>query len=149
MSATFERFAAERPELAAEVRARLHGRTAYLATVRADGQPRVHPVTPDIDGHDLFLFMEPTSPKGQDLRRGSGYALHCGVEDSAGGGGEVLVSGQAVPNEQPEVRARAVAASPYVPADRYVLFVLLLDDVMVRRYDGPDGRPVTHRWRAG
>lgn len=149
MSVTFEAFAAAAPDLAAEVRERLHGRTSYLATVREDGRPRVHPVTPDIDGHDLFVFMEPTSPKGQDLRRGSGYALHCGVEDNAGGGGEALVAGRAVFVDDPEVRARAVAASPYVPADRYVLFVLLLDEVMARRYVGDGGKPVTRRWRAG
>jgi hypothetical protein len=36
---------------------------AYLGTLRADGSPRVNPVTP-IVGEQLFLFMEPTSLKG-------------------------------------------------------------------------------------
>ena len=75
-------------ELAEFGRARLAGRPAYLATVRQDGSPRVHPVTPIVgDGH-LFIFMEPTSPKGHDLQRDGRYALHSSVEDTGGGGGE-------------------------------------------------------------
>ena len=38
--------------------------TADLATVRQDGVPRVHPVTPIIGAGGLYLFMEPTSPRG-------------------------------------------------------------------------------------
>lgn len=146
MTATFEEFARAAPDLAAHVRARLHGRTAYLATVREDGAPRVHPVTPALDDRDLFVFMEPNSPKGHDLRRGSRYALHCGVEDDEGGGGEVLLGGAARFIEDERTRARAVAASPYDPAERYVLFALDIDEVLVRHYE--DGRPVTRRWRA-
>ena len=70
------------------------GGVAYLATVRADGGPRVHPVTPII-GEQLFLFMEPASPKGKDLLREPRYALHCSVANSNGGEGEFYVRGQA------------------------------------------------------
>ncbi|MCA9947698.1 MAG: hypothetical protein KC449_29660, partial [Anaerolineales bacterium] len=57
-------FSKQAPELAAFGSKRLgDDRVAYLGTVRADGGPRVHPVTP-ILGEQLFLFMEPTSPKG-------------------------------------------------------------------------------------
>ena len=58
----------QHPELAAFGSARLNGRVAYLATVRKDGSPRVHPMTPIIGEGHLFVFMEPTSPKGHDLR---------------------------------------------------------------------------------
>ena len=34
----------QRPELAAVGTALLHGNVAYLATLRKDGSPRVHPV---------------------------------------------------------------------------------------------------------
>jgi hypothetical protein len=63
------------PELAAFGSARLHGQVAYLATVRKDGSPRVHPLPPIIGQGHLFVFMEPTSPKGHDLRRDGRYAL--------------------------------------------------------------------------
>jgi hypothetical protein len=36
------------PELAAFGAERLNGQVAYLATVRKDGSPRVHPMTPII-----------------------------------------------------------------------------------------------------
>jgi hypothetical protein len=83
------------PELAAFGEARFRSGVAYLGTLRADGGPRVHPVTP-ILGEQLFLFMEPTSPKGKDLQRDDRYALHCSVADSNGGEGEFYVRGRAI-----------------------------------------------------
>lgn len=56
------------PEFAEFGKARFQSGVAYLGTLRPDGSPRVHPVTPII-GEQLFLFMEPTSPKGKDLQR--------------------------------------------------------------------------------
>jgi len=70
------------PELAEFGEQRFAGGVAYLATVKSDGAPRVHPVTPIVAPDRLFLFMEPTSPKGHDLRRDGRYALHCAVDDS-------------------------------------------------------------------
>jgi hypothetical protein len=63
-------FAHEAPALAAVVRERLLDlRVAYLATTARNGAPRVHPVSPIITEQGLYVFMEPTSPKGHDLRR--------------------------------------------------------------------------------
>jgi hypothetical protein len=118
---------------------------AYLATVDDTGRPRVHPVTPIVAPGSLFVFMEPASPKGRDLQRGSGFALHCSVEDSGGGAGEFLARGWARRIEDPETRAVAAAHAPYSPADRYVLFELELDEAITTVY--PDGgRPVRQRW---
>ncbi len=67
---TWQEFAAAAPELAAFGERRFReAEVAYLATVRPDGSPRVHPVTPVLCEGNLYLFMEPTSPKSQDLRR--------------------------------------------------------------------------------
>lgn len=140
------RFSREAPGLAAFARGRLHGRTSYLATTRRDGSPRVHPVTPIIDGAQLYLFMEPTSPKGHDLRRGSRYALHAGVEDSSGGLGEVLVVGRAEVIHDARVWARASGASTYTPKEHYVLFQLDVDEALATRYE--DGVPQRQRWQA-
>jgi hypothetical protein len=99
-------FARQVPELAAFGEARFRSGVAYLGTVRADGSPRVHPVTP-ILGEQLFLFMEPTSPKGKDVLRDARYTLHCAVEDSSGGEGEFYVRGRAMRIDDPAVRAQA------------------------------------------
>ena len=90
---TWGAFAAAEPELAAFVAERLGAVPPYLATVDAAGVPRVHPVTPIFTDDGLFLFMEPTSPKGDDLRERGGFALHNGVPDSSGTGGEASIRG--------------------------------------------------------
>jgi hypothetical protein len=77
-------FEQSNPVLGAFGKERLSSRVAYLATIRADGGPRVHPVTPIIgDGH-LYIYMEPTSPKGHDLLREPRYALHSCSERGTG-----------------------------------------------------------------
>jgi general stress protein 26 len=68
---------------------------AYLATVRKDGTPRVHPMTPIIGQGHFFVFMEPTSPKGHDLRRDGRFAIHCAVSDNSGASGEFSITGHA------------------------------------------------------
>jgi hypothetical protein len=117
-------FAKREPELARFGAGRLTEAPAYLATVRRSGSPRVHPVTPIISPLGLFLFMEPTSPKGRDLRERGWFALHNGVPDNAGSGGEFNVRGRG--------RSRYVShvadAASYMPADRYILFELRLSE---------------------
>jgi hypothetical protein len=142
---TWGAFAAAEPELAAFVAHRLRAAPAYLATVRADGAPRVHPVTPVISADTLFVFMEPTSPKGVDLRARRSYALHNGVADSSGTGGEVWLRGTGRPVDDTATRDAAVAAATYSPADRYVLFELLVEEVRCNGY-GDVELPATRRW---
>ncbi len=138
-------FAKQDPELAAFGQARFQPGVAYLATVRADGGPRVHPVTPII-GEQLYLFMEPTSPKGKDLQRDGRYALHCAVEDSGGGGGEFYVRGRAALSDDPTIRAQAIRAASYTPQDRYILFVLTVEFAFMNQYVA--GGAKTRRWPA-
>src|SRR5215470_6438545 len=47
----------------------------FLATVRADGSPRVHPVCPVISAAGLHVSVV-AGPKQADLRRDGRYALH-------------------------------------------------------------------------
>jgi hypothetical protein len=142
---SWKEFAQQSPELAEFGKARFASGVAYLGTVRADGSPRVHPVTP-ILGEQLFLFMEPTSPKGKDLQREPRYTLHCSVEDSSGGSGEFYVRGRATLVDDPHIRERAVRASSYVPQDRYILFILAIEFAFMNHY--VDGNPNPQRWRA-
>ena len=48
---------------------------AFLATIRPDGAPRVHPVCPVVSDAGLHLLIV-AGPKRQDLRRDGRYALH-------------------------------------------------------------------------
>ena len=141
--AAFERQA---PEMAAFGRARFGSGVAYLGTLRADGGPRVHPVTPII-GEQLFLFMEPTSPKGKDLQRDGRFTLHCAVEDSSGGNGEFYVRGWAALTDDAALREQAVRAASYAPQADYILFVLSVELAFMNRY--VEGQANVRRWRAG
>lgn len=143
----WQQFARAEPELAQFGAERLAGGVAYLATVRGDSLPRVHPVTPIIGGGRLFIFMEPASPKGRDLHRDGRYALHSAVGDTAGTGGEFIVRGHAAPVDAPALRTAAVEAASYSPADRYILFEFGVEEAVATVYEG--GLPVRRRWQAG
>lgn len=143
---SWKEFAAGAPEMAEFGQQRFASEVAYLATVKKDGGPRVHPVTPIIGEGRLFLFMEPTSPKGHDLRRDGRYALHCSVADSGGGQGEFLLTGTAELVEDASIRSIAVEHASYAPADRYILFELAIDTAFSTEYDD-DGTPTRSRWR--
>jgi len=121
---TWGQFEAAHPALAAFGAERLGRPPAYLGTVRSDGGPRVHPVTPLAGSGHLFVFMEPASPKGRDLRERGVYALHSAVPDTDGTGGEFFLSGTAALVTDKGLREVAVGAASYSPADRYILFEL-------------------------
>jgi hypothetical protein len=135
----------QQPELAAFGAERLNGKVAYLATIRKDGSPRVHPMTPIIGQGHLFVFMEPTSPKGHDLQRDGRYAIHCSVSDNSGESGEFNISGHAHLTDNAELRALAVSLSSYAPADRYILFEFDVESAASTIY--PGGRSARQFWK--
>src|SRR5256886_3754236 len=76
--ASWPEFAAAQPRLPSAVRARVHRYgpgLGSLATVRAEGGPGVHPVSPVITDDGLYCFIL-DSPKRRDLARDGRYALH-------------------------------------------------------------------------
>jgi hypothetical protein len=147
------KFAAEASELArlgAESFAAVG--VAYLATVRPDGAPRAHPVSPVLGSGHLFLFMEPTSPKGRDLRRNGRYAMHSPVDGPVPTVPEFYLTGTGRPVDgDPDLRAVAVQAAGYPVQDRYHLFELDVEAVMCTIYSAEDPfnqPPVRRRWPA-
>jgi hypothetical protein len=56
---------------------------AFLATIRPDGGPRLHPFCPIFARGRLFAAIPQASPKGRDLRRDPRCAIHAlpGPED--------------------------------------------------------------------
>lgn len=67
----------EAPDLAEAGRAlwQEHG-LMYLATVRADGSPRLHPVVPVLADGGIYIAIADQSPKWHDLRREARCVLH-------------------------------------------------------------------------
>ena len=133
-------------ELAQFGQERFGSRVAFLGTIRKDGAPRVHPVTPIIGEGHLFLFMEPTSPKGFDLKRDGRFALHASVEDEAGGQGEFFITGHARFIDDPDLREMAAHHASYSPAERYILFECEVTTAFSNVYT-EDGPPVRQRWQ--
>ena len=61
---TWKEFAAAQPDLAEAGRSLLFQfkvGLAFLATVRKDGAPRLHPVCPVVSNDRLFVLVTPTS----------------------------------------------------------------------------------------
>jgi hypothetical protein len=76
--ATWAQFARSAPEMAEAGRKliyQLGDGFGFLATVRKDGGPRLHPFCPIITGGGLYGLIGP-SPKRYDLLRDGRYAIH-------------------------------------------------------------------------
>jgi hypothetical protein len=133
------------PELAQYGASRFQDRVGYLATVRKDGSPQVHPVSPILRENRLFVFMYPTSPKAHDLQRNGLYALHCAVEDREGGAGEFYVRGKARQIDNP---ADWELVRPGHPEDfntRYILFEFSVEQAFSMIYVGEES--IQNRWK--
>jgi len=126
---------------------------SYIATVRRDGGPRLHPFCPVLAGGRLFAAIPRSSPKGQDLRRCVIHALP-GPEDD-----EFCVRAAAAEvTDDPAVRALAgavVAASGVggmiESVSRDPLFEFDLVQVDVARWldiGQPGTRAIRRQWRA-
>jgi hypothetical protein len=136
------------PELALLGASLLSRKIAYLATIRKDGSPRIHPVRPIVGDGYLFIFIDHNSPKRSDLLRDGRYAIHCSVIETNGLSSEFMIIGVAEMVDNPELRQRAVDLwGAEVPA-KYALFEFSIDRAIVTEYT-EERKPVRYRWRKG
>ena len=154
--ASWSEFAAAEPELAAALRALLQQYgpgMGYLATVRADGGPRVHPVSPVVTDDGLYCFVV-NSAKRRDLERDGRYALHSYPPEESDD--EAYVAGHAWPVTDPVQVARLAQSARAEPHVDWRLFEFDITTAMLRRH-GPAGAlplamtlrypPITRSWR--
>jgi len=141
---SWREFAEIEPEMARFGSKRLKYGVMYLATIRRNGYPRVHPFTPYVASGRFFAFMEPTSPKGLDLQRNGLYAIHSLVTDMNGSNGEFTMSGRAELVTDPTTRNLAAKGCPYTPKDRYACYEFKLEECLINTY--VDGVPKIRRW---
>lgn len=154
--ASWLEFVAAEPRLAEAVRALLlqYGPgLAYLATVRADGGPRVHPVSPVITDDGLFCFVV-DSPKRRDLERDGRYALHSYPPEQSDD--EAYLTGSARPVVDTALVDRLASNLRAAPQVDWRLFEFTVDVAMISRHGptgatplavGPAARPVVRMWR--
>ena len=154
---TWTEFTAAQPQLAEAGRQLLYDvgvGLGFLATVRLDGGPRVHPMCPLVSDGGLFAFIVP-GPKQRDLHRDGRYALHSVPlernEDS------FYLTGRARPVEDQVLRrrlgeqfaAQRAALGRPVPGPEQDLFELHIETAMLTRTTGHgDPAPQHTVWRA-
>jgi len=139
------------PELAKLGRERLE-RFGFLfvATVRADGGPRVNPVEAYVvDGH-LVLNMMWRSLKALDLLRDPRAYLHTPITDRLGAPGEFKLTGRALPIDDRALRgasADAIEAKiDWRPPERSHFFTVDIERAAFITYE-EDGTKHVEIWR--
>ncbi|MBV1853315.1 pyridoxamine 5'-phosphate oxidase family protein [Catellatospora tritici] len=144
--ATWSEFAAATPWLASSIRALLHQYgpgMGFLATVRADGSPRLHPVSPIVTDEGLYCFILDT-PKRRDLDRDGRYALHAyPAEDSDV---EACVTGRAYPVTSPVTVDHLARTHRAAPLADWRLYEFAIETALLHRHE-PDTLPVLWRDR--
>ncbi len=118
----------------------------FIATVRPDGGPRVHPCCPNVTADGLWVFIVETSPKYRDLLRDPRFALHAFPADEDE---EFYVAGLASPVEDGDVREAIVAVHHYRPRDDEKLFELRIERALHTTWQNwaqPDTKPLYTRW---
>ena len=147
--ATWSEFAEAEPEMAAVGSALLekHG-LAYLATVRADGAPRVHPVCPFLIEGRLYVATPHTSPKARDQLRDRRYVLHMlpGENDD-----EFRVRGHARAIIDEEARAAIRANGPHFLKTEDYYFEYDIEEAATAYWVNvgqPATYPVRRAWRS-
>lgn len=157
---TWTQLADERPDLTGEGRRQLYQweiGLGFLATVRPDGGPRVHPVCPVISDDGLHVLVV-AGPKQRDLRRDGRYALHGETYAPPHHDDGFSVTGRAREVTDTSigrrVRAHLLAerdqSVPWPTIDEDVLFELLIDGCLVMRTEADDRFPKGPTvWRAG
>lgn len=147
---TWNDFAAQAPDLAAFAQARIEAYgLALLATLRADGSPRISGIEPLISDGELWMGMMPGSRKVADLQRDPRFALHNATVDKNVAEGDLKLGGRVIEiaegsAEMDSFRAAFAAHTGYPPPDGPMnLFVADLTEVSSLR---PGGDHLVIEW---
>ena len=133
----------EQPAFAARVRALFDAhKHKTLATLRADGSPRISGIEVELRDGDLVFGSMPGARKGADLLRDPRFALHGPTVDPpegqpTGWPGEAKVAGRAVLVEDPDGDTSGE------------LFRADLDEVVLTRLTEAGDRLLIEVWRPG
>jgi len=134
------------PEFAAAVRGHLDARVhKTIATVRADGAPRISGIEAFFADGELYIGSMPNARKALDLRREPRYALHSGSIDPPEWPGDAKLSGRAEEITDPGRRAAAAFKGG---ADAH-LFRLDIDEAVLVGLNDERSKLIVELWRPG
>jgi len=149
-------FKRENPELAMIgrrllVRSHPNVGYAFLATLRKDGAPRLHPVSIVLWNDRLYVLIPTSSPKCFDLLHDGRFALQAWPPAENEQNEEFYLAGCAQAINDEAIRQALIADTAIQVDEGELLFELLFDRVMYTRLENqgtPDEHPVHHKWRA-
>ena len=128
------------PEFAARVRRLFDaGRHKTIATLRADGSPRISGIECEFAGGELKFGSMPEARKGADLRRDPRFALH-GPTFHPQEGKEAAWPGEA------KIAGRAVSAGPIGDGPAGDLFRADISEVVITRLNPEATLLVIESW---
>jgi hypothetical protein len=142
---SWSEFESAAPELAVKVRARLdaHGHKT-LATLRADGSPRISGTESRIADGELWIGSMWMALKARDLQRDPRFALHSGSDEPSDWAGDAKLAGVAEEITDPAlVREHNGAAAEQGPSH---LFRLDLHEVSAVELNGARDGLVIELW---
>jgi dipeptidyl aminopeptidase/acylaminoacyl peptidase len=142
-------FAANEPDMAARGRQLLYRRgdgEGLLASVAADGLPRVHPINVGVVQDRLLVFVQNRSAKARDLARDGRFALHAHQDPDEPH--EFLVRGRARRIDDPVMRSAIAKDWFFKVSDDYPLYELSVEHAIFGERNSADEWPPRYRsWR--
>ena len=125
------------PELAVSVRTLFDAHAhKTLATLRADGGPRISGTEAGFDDGELWWGSMSGAVKARDLVRDPRFALHSGSDDPPAWNGDAKVSGLAIEITDDDVRERVLGT--HGSGGSYLFFADVLEVATVRLGDPAD-----------
>jgi hypothetical protein len=122
---------------------------AFLASVRKDGAPRLHPLFPVLsDGH-LYVLISRSSPRKDDLLRDGRYALQAFPPPGDDATGEFYLAGRAAHIEDPVHYQQVLQDAKHRPRGDEECFELLIERAMFTTWESTGGgapEPVRRMW---
>ena len=149
--ASFADVESREPEFAARVRAVFDAHEhKFLATLRADGSPRISGITMHFVAGEPWLAGMPDSVKFADLRRDPRFALHSGSSEPDAFSGDAKLSGRATEVTDPAERSSYARAAGVPKAMmHFVLFRVDLEQVVLVALDERKRALAISSWRPG
>ncbi len=148
--ATWQEFSEEAPELAARALERFEAhRHKTIATIRADGGPRISGTEVGILGGQVYLGGMSGNRRFADLRRDPRVAIHSASEDPEQWTGDAKLSGVAVEITDEAGFAAFREAAPESPEGPFELFRVDVQEVTVVRLSEAKDRLIIETWREG
>ena len=130
---------------------RPHVGYVFLATIRKDGAPRLHPISLIVARDHFYVMIPETSPKCADLLRDGRFALQAFPPVPNVDHEEFYISGSARQIPDPAVRKMIMDDTRIKAEQHEILFELFPNRVMYTRLVGlgtADEHPVHQKWKA-